>query len=105
MRFKIANSWFGKLGQILASFLVVGLVVLWLAHRAHAQAPKADGADTPTAGVANVTREDLFKQVTIAAEFRPYVEVALPAKVTGYIGKMNVDFGDTVKSKKFLGMV
>jgi len=106
MRLQIANSWFGKLGQILAGILLVGLVVLWLAHRAQAQAPaQADETDTPTAGVAKVTREDLFKQVTIAAEFRPYVEVALPAKVTGYIGKMNVDFGDAVKSGQLLATI
>jgi RND family efflux transporter MFP subunit len=106
MRLQIANSWSGKLGQISAGFLVAGLVVLWLAHRAHAQAPaRADEPDTPTAGVAKVAREDLSKQVTIAAEFRPYVEVALPAKVTGYISKMNVDFGDTVKAGQLLATI
>ena len=107
MKSIIANSRFGKLGIILTTFLVAGLIVLWLAHRAHAQTPsKADQADaTPTVGVAKVTREDLFQQVTIAAEFRPYVEVALPAKVTGYISKMNVDFGDTVKSGQLLATI
>ena len=52
--------------------------------------------------MAKVTREDLFKEVTIAAEFRPYEEVELHAKVTGYISKMNVDFGDRVKSGQLL---
>ena len=33
------------------------------------------------------------------------MEVALPAKVTGYIGKMNVDFGDTVKSGQLLATI
>jgi RND family efflux transporter MFP subunit len=56
----------------------------------------------PTAGVAKVTREDLYKEVTIAAEFRPYVEVALHAKVSGYVSKMNVDFGDKVKAGQLL---
>ncbi len=55
--------------------------------------------------MAKVTREDLFKQVTIDAEFRPYVEVALPAKVTGYVGKMNVDFGDKVKAGQLLATI
>ena len=61
-----------------------------------------DAAVTPTAGVAKVTREDLFKAVTIAAEFRPYEEVALHAKVSGFVSKMNVDFGDTVKAGQLL---
>jgi RND family efflux transporter MFP subunit len=107
MKLQIAKSWFGKLNQLLGGVLIVGLVVLWLAHRAQAQASiKIDqAAPLATAGVAKVTREDLFKQVTIAAEFRPYLEVALPAKVTGYISKMNVDFGDTVKSGQLLATI
>jgi RND family efflux transporter MFP subunit len=85
--------------------LVLIAGVFWTVHRARAQAPAIEQATVPTAGVAKVTREDLFKQVTIAAEFRPYVEVALPAKVTGYIGKMNVDFGDKVKAGELLATI
>ncbi len=92
----------------MAAVLVLVLVagVFWTVHHARAQAPAStEPAAVPTAGVANVTREDLFKQVTIAAEFRPYVEVALPAKVTGYVGKMNVDFGDQVKAGQLLATI
>jgi RND family efflux transporter MFP subunit len=106
MKLHVANSKSGKLGQIVAAGLVIGLGVLWLAHRARAQAPANAGeAEAPTAGVAKVTREDLSIEVTIAAEFRPYVEVELPAKVTGYVGRMNVDFGDTVKSGQLLATI
>jgi RND family efflux transporter MFP subunit len=106
MRFKIADSWLGKLGQILAACLAVGLVGLWLTHRAQAQAPaKTDDAIAPTASVAKVTREDLFRQVTIPAEFRPYVEARLNAKVSGYVGQINVDFGDKVKAGQLLATI
>ncbi len=54
------------------------------------------------ASVAEVTRENLSRQVTVAAEFRPYEEVELHAKVSGYVQKMNVDFGDKVKSGQLL---
>ncbi|HTB82915.1 MAG TPA: efflux RND transporter periplasmic adaptor subunit [Candidatus Sulfotelmatobacter sp.] len=88
------------------AILVLVSGVFWTVHRARAQAPAGtEPATVLTAGVAKVTREDLFKQVTIAAEFRPYVEVALPAKVTGYIGKMNVDFGDKVKAGQLLATI
>ena len=33
---------------------------------------------------------------------RPYVEVELHAKVSGYVSKMNVDFGDKVKAGQLL---
>ena len=103
MKFKITKSLSGNCFKILAAAIVLGLGGFWVAHRARAQAPASNDLVTaPTAGVAKVTREDLFKQVTIAAEFRPYVEVALPAKVTGYVNKMNVDFGDQVKAGQLL---
>lgn len=103
MKFKIVKSWLGNPGKILVTLLVIASVGLWAAHRARAQAPiKADLTAAPTAGVAKVTREDLYKQVTIDAEFRPYAEVALHAKVSGYVSKMNVDFGDTVKAGQLL---
>jgi len=100
------ESRFGKIFKILAAVIVLGLVGLWVAHLVRAQAPVGvDPATVPTAGVAPVTREDLFKEVTIDAEFRPYVEVALPAKVTGYVSKMNVDFGDKVKAGQLLATI
>src|ERR1035438_7598092 len=103
MKFKIVKSRFGNLCKILAAILVIGLGVLWAVHRARAQTSvSADSTAPATAGVAKVTREDLFKQVTIAAEFRPYAEVALHAKVSGYVSKMNVDFGDQVKAGQLL---
>jgi len=52
--------------------------------------------------VAKVTREDLYKEITAPAEFRPYVEAALNAKVSGYVKNMNVDFGDKVKAGELL---
>ena len=36
------------------------------------------------------------------AEFRPYEEVELHAKVSGYVSQMNVDFGDKVKAGQLL---
>lgn len=109
MKFKIVKSLSGNRFIILAAVIVVIVVSLgglWAVHRGRGEDPApADPAAVPTAGVAKVTREDLSKPVTIDAEFRPYVEVALPAKVTGYIGKMNVDFGDKVKAGELLATI
>ena len=106
MKFKISNHQFGFKSGLLgisAALVVMILGALWMANHARAQIPAgADSTVAPTAGVAKVTREDLFKQVTIAAEFRPYEEVQLHAKVSGYVSKMNVDFGDTVKAGQLL---
>lgn len=103
MKFKIVKFRFGNLCKILAAVFVIGLGVLWAAHHARAQTPtSADSSTAPMAGVAKVTREDLYKEVTISAEFRPYEEVELHAKVSGYVDKMNVDFGDKVKAGQLM---
>jgi RND family efflux transporter MFP subunit len=52
-----------------------------------------------------VDREDLAKAVEIPAEFRPYVEVDLHAKVSGYLQTINVDFGDRVKKDQLLAVL
>jgi RND family efflux transporter MFP subunit len=103
MKSKITKPRFANVLKLFAAVVFIVFGGLWLAHRARAQAPaSADLNVAPTAGVAKVTREDLFKQVTMAAEFRPYEEVELHAKVSGYVSKMNVDFGDTVKAGQLL---
>jgi RND family efflux transporter MFP subunit len=106
MKFKISNLLFGlKSGLFgtLAVVFVITLGVLWAVHHAHAQVSvNADLTGVPTAGVAKVTREDLYKEVTAPAEFRPYVEAELNAKVSGYVSRMNVDFGDKVKAGELL---
>jgi RND family efflux transporter MFP subunit len=100
------ESRFGNIFKILAAVIVLGLAGLWVAHYVRAQTPAGvDPATAPTAGVAPVTREDLSKEVTIDAEFRPYEEVELHAKVTGYVSKMNVDFGDKVKAGQLLATI
>ena len=104
MKFKVKKFRRPRLwGAISAAMLMLILGALWAAHRTRGQALVASGlAILPPASVAKVTREDLFKETTISAEFRPYLEVTLHAKVTGYVSKMNVDFGDQVKAGQLL---
>ena len=92
--------------KISAAGLAVIFFLLWavLYSRAHNPA-HPDVPAAPTAGVAKVTPQDLFKEVTIPAEFRPYVEAKLVAKVSGYVSQMNVDFGDKVKAGQLLATI
>jgi RND family efflux transporter MFP subunit len=91
---------------LVAIVLVIVLGSVWLTHRAHDRTPAADETNNlPSAAVSKVMRQDVFKQVTIPAEFRPYVEAMLNAKVSGYVNKMNVDFGDAVKAGQLLATI
>src|SRR5579863_3531856 len=89
--------------RLIVSGIAVAVLagLLWAAVRSRAEdtqdSATAD-AMTPTVAVTKVTRENLSRQVTYEAEFRPYVEVVLHAKVSGYVSQMNVDFGDKVKA-------
>jgi len=63
------------------------------------------GTAMRTVAVATVERQDLYNAVTIPAEFRPYIEAELNAKVSGYLQRINVDFGDVVKSNQLLAVL
>ncbi|HLH54631.1 MAG TPA: efflux RND transporter periplasmic adaptor subunit [Verrucomicrobiae bacterium] len=85
----------------------VGLASISLAVGLRVRAnspPPATGAAPPaeTVAVAKVGREDLFNEVPIPAEFRPYLEVELHAKVSGYVDKINVDMGDRVTAGQLI---
>jgi multidrug efflux pump subunit AcrA (membrane-fusion protein) len=55
-----------------------------------------------TVAVQAVTRQDLSRSVAISAEFRPYREVNLHAKVAGYLKAIHVEVGDRVKKGQLL---
>ena len=63
---------------------------------------KAVAAAPPVAPVALASRADLSKYIEFDAEFRPYQEVAVHAKVAGYVQEINVDIGDHVKAGQVL---
>jgi RND family efflux transporter MFP subunit len=47
--------------------------------------------------VDRVTRQDLGRTLQLAAEFRPYQEIDLHAKIAGYLKAIHVDVGDHVE--------
>lgn len=65
-----------------------------------ASTPKA--ADIPTVATARASTENLSRGVVLTAEFTPYQEVDVMAKVAGYIKKINVDVGDRVRQGQVL---
>ena len=49
-----------------------------------------------------MSTEDLSHGLVLTAEFRPYQEVDVMAKVAGYVKQINVDVGDRVKEGQLL---
>jgi RND family efflux transporter MFP subunit len=61
--------------------------------------------EPPTVSVVKVARGDLSQTVTLAAEFRPFQEVEVHAKVAGYVKAIYVDVGDRVNAGQLLAVL
>ena len=81
----------------------VGLAVCCAAACSRPQAHAAN--EPPAVAVARVTRGDLARVLTVAAEFRPNQEIDVHAKVAGYLKSINVDVGDRVKPGQLLAVL
>jgi RND family efflux transporter MFP subunit len=87
---------------LFCALLIAGGIGYLLFLKPGENKPPAAGSQVVTVGVAKVTRQDMYNEVPIPAEFRPYVQSQLHAIVTGYVSKMLVDFGDKVKQGQVL---
>jgi RND family efflux transporter MFP subunit len=92
----------------MSSILLVGTAILFSdscskTSKADAEATKAP--DAPTVAVAQATIEDLSRGLVLTAEFKPYQEVDLMAKVAGYVKQINVDVGDRVSEGQVLAIL
>jgi RND family efflux transporter MFP subunit len=91
-----------KTGLLVSAVIIILAVVIFWRGSSHAA---ANPNTLATVAVAKADREDLFTELTRDAEFRPYVEVELHAKVSGYVDQINVDFGDKVKAGQLLATI
>lgn len=72
-------------------YLHIGLILLLTAIGS------GIAADAPTVAVVPVTKGEIYREVSFDAELRPYKEIELHARATGYLDEMLVDAGDVVK--------
>jgi RND family efflux transporter MFP subunit len=72
------------------------------------QSPRVEAApapDVPTVAVAKVSPENLSHNLILTAEFKPFQEVDVMAKVAGYIKEIKVDVGDRVGKGQLLAIL
>jgi RND family efflux transporter MFP subunit len=62
----------------------------------------SEPAPAVTVAVAKADLEDLSRNLTLTAEFKPWQEVEVMAKVSGYVKSITVDIGDRVKQGQVL---
>jgi RND family efflux transporter MFP subunit len=90
------------------NFLLVGIAVVFghsCSRTAKVEAETSKTSDAPTVAVAKATTEDLSHDLALTAEFRPFQEVDLMAKVAGYVKSISVDVGDRVKQGQVLAIL
>jgi RND family efflux transporter MFP subunit len=91
---------------MIRSELFMALVAALLAGAcSRGQASTSDSAEVPTVAVAKTARGDITQSLTIAAEFRPFQEIEVHAKVAGYLKSIGVDVGDRVKAGQLLAVL
>jgi RND family efflux transporter MFP subunit len=59
----------------------------------------------PTVAVAKVARGDVSQSLNVAAEFRPFQEIAVHAKVAGFLKAIYVDVGDRVQTGQLIAVL
>ncbi len=90
---------FTKAPALLLLFFLTGFAAgCGGAHKAAAD----DTANAPAVAVVKVARRNIADTLEIASEFQPYQEVDVYAKVSGYIHKLNVDYGSHVRQGQVL---
>jgi RND family efflux transporter MFP subunit len=62
---------------------------------AHVEAESKDSA-APSVAVSKVRTEDMSRGLVLTAEFKPFQEIEVMAKVAGYVKNINVDVGSRV---------
>ena len=88
---------------------ILALVVA-LSSSSCAGAKKAEAKDTaaievPSVAVDKARVERISRELALTAEFRPYQEIDVMAKVAGYVKSINVDIGDRVKQGQLLAVL
>jgi RND family efflux transporter MFP subunit len=66
------------------------------------QASASAAPEIPTVAVAKVATADLSRDLILTAEFKPFQEVDVMAKVSGYVKEIRVDVGDRVREGALL---
>ncbi|MEO6741865.1 MAG: efflux RND transporter periplasmic adaptor subunit [Chthoniobacteraceae bacterium] len=89
-----------KRGGLILGFAAIALAVgafFYWQHSGGTGGAQSGTTRTQVVAVARVSREDLAESLTMAAEFRPYQQAALHAKIAGFLQSISVDVGDHVK--------
>ena len=88
-----------------AAGLAVALPASLALNSSPAREPGGGSAPPVVVSAARARRADLARVMTLAAEFEPYQEVSVHAKVAGYVRSIRVDVGDHVRKGETIAVL
>ena len=93
-KFRRLRSWLTGV-----SIAFVGLLAMTLSSCSGGSGSKveANTGSAMTVGVTRVMKKTLSRQITLSSELVPFQEIDVYAKESGYVQKLNVDYGSHVK--------
>jgi len=90
----------------LASYsLAVLAIVMALELGACSGDKRALAGEGATVGVTKVVRKSLGRQITLSSELVPFQEIDVYAKESGYVKKLDVDYGTRVKAGQVIAIL
>lgn len=92
-----------KTAPVCLSFLASTLLLVSCSSNPAKGGP--DPVAAPIVAAARVRRADLTHALALTAEFRPYQEIDVHAKVAGYVKRIYVDVGDRVKEGQLIAVL
>jgi len=91
---QVVGTWWAVFGLLSISLL---LLPSCSKVRATSESPVAE-----TVGVTKVTRKSLQRQITLSSELVPFQEIDVYAKESGFVKKLNVDYGSRVQAGQLM---
>jgi multidrug efflux pump subunit AcrA (membrane-fusion protein) len=90
--------------QLAVTAVMATVTLAGCSSRSAAESTQTTDSRPPVA-VERAARADLSHTLTLTAEFTPYQEVDVMAKVAGYIKEINVDIGDHVHAGQVIAIL
>ena len=91
-----------RVGNLAVPVLAVALGAILVSSCSRTADVQASTPDVPTVAVVRATTASLSQNLVLTAEFKPFQEVDVMAKVAGYVKEIRVDVGDRVKEGELL---
>jgi RND family efflux transporter MFP subunit len=91
--------------MLLKRTTLLSLCLAWAGWLTGCKSSAPPPATIPTVPVATVGRATLSNDLTLTAEFLPYQDVDVMAKVAGYVKAISIDIGDHVQQGQVLAVL